>query len=42
MTAAEVGAILDIPEATVRTRMMRARQLLREKLQKILEGRHGV
>lgn len=41
MSAAEIAAVLDIPEATVRTRMMRARQLLREKLAKVLEGRHG-
>jgi RNA polymerase sigma-70 factor (ECF subfamily) len=41
MTAAEVAAVLDIPEATVRTRMMRVRQLLRDKLSNILEGRHG-
>jgi RNA polymerase sigma-70 factor (ECF subfamily) len=37
MTAADVAAVLDIPEASVRTRVFRARQLLREKLGGVLE-----
>jgi RNA polymerase sigma-70 factor, ECF subfamily len=32
MTAGEVAEVLDIPEATVRTRLFRARQLLKERL----------
>ena len=40
MSAAEVAAALDIPEASVRTRVYRARQLLREKLAGVLEGKH--
>ncbi|HEY1043570.1 MAG TPA: RNA polymerase sigma factor [Telluria sp.] len=34
MSAEEVSAVLDIPEATVRTRFFRARGLLRESLQR--------
>ena len=41
LTSAEVGEIMDIPEGTVRTRVMRARQLLRDKLQAGNEVRHG-
>ena len=40
MSAAEVAEALDIPEASVRTRVYRARQLLREKLAGVLEGKH--
>ena len=32
MDSSEIGAILGIPEATVRTRLFRARQVLKEKL----------
>ncbi len=32
MSAAEIGAVLGIPEASARTRLFRARQLLKEKL----------
>jgi RNA polymerase sigma-70 factor (ECF subfamily) len=32
MTSREVGAVLGIPEGTVRTRLQRARQLLKEKI----------
>lgn len=38
LTSGEVAEVLGIPEGTVRTRVMRARQLLREKLA-ALEGR---
>ena len=38
LTSSEVAEVMGIPEGTVRTRMLRARQLLREKL-KALEGR---
>ena len=37
MTSADIAAVLDIPEASVRTRIFRARKLLREKLAGILE-----
>ncbi len=37
MTSADIADMLDIPEASVRTRIFRARQLLREKLGGILE-----
>lgn len=38
LTSAEVAQVLGIPEGTVRTRVLRARQLLREKLA-ALEGK---
>ncbi len=41
MTGAEVAAALEIPEASVRNRIHRARRLLREKLDHLLESRHG-
>jgi RNA polymerase sigma-70 factor (ECF subfamily) len=45
LSAREVGLALGIPEATVRTRCLRARRLLREKLDAALgarkEGSHG-
>jgi RNA polymerase sigma-70 factor (ECF subfamily) len=37
MTSADVAQVLGIPEGTVRTRMSRARQLLREKLSVYME-----
>jgi RNA polymerase sigma-70 factor (ECF subfamily) len=37
MTSADVALVLGIPEGTVRTRMSRARQLLREKLMNYVE-----
>lgn len=40
MTSAQMGRVLGIPEASVRTRLFRARQLLREKLRAALEGKH--
>jgi RNA polymerase sigma-70 factor (ECF subfamily) len=36
MTSREISRILGIPEGTVRTRLMRARQILRQKLEKRL------
>ena len=39
LPAAEVAALLDIPEGTVRTRVFRARQILKEKLAALLEAR---
>jgi RNA polymerase sigma-70 factor (ECF subfamily) len=38
MTSAEIAAVLSIPEASVRTRIFRARKLLKEKLATLLEG----
>lgn len=40
MPAAEAAALLEIPEATVRSRVFRARQILKEKLSALLEARH--
>ena len=33
MTSADIAGVLGIPEGTVRTRLMRARQVLKQKLQ---------
>jgi RNA polymerase sigma-70 factor, ECF subfamily len=41
MTVEEVAAVLDIPEATVRTRFFRARGLLRESLSRDIDLAHG-
>lgn len=41
LSAREIGRILGIPEASVRTRCLRARRLLREKLQVSLEAHHA-
>lgn len=41
MTSAEVAVVLGIPENSVRTRLFRARQLLKEKLAAWMDGRHG-
>jgi RNA polymerase sigma-70 factor (ECF subfamily) len=37
----EIANVMGIPDATVRTRIARARRILKEKLKIILEGRHG-
>jgi RNA polymerase sigma-70 factor (ECF subfamily) len=37
MTSAEISEVLGIPEGSVRTRLLRARELLREKLAAVLE-----
>jgi RNA polymerase sigma-70 factor (ECF subfamily) len=37
----EIGRILGIPEGTVRTRLMRAREILRQKLSFLRKGSHG-
>lgn len=41
MSPADVAAVLNITEAVVRSRLFRARQILKEKLSTILEGPHG-
>ena len=42
LNSAEIAEIMQIPEGTVRTRLLRARRQLKEKLAGILEGRrHG-
>jgi len=38
---AEIATILEIPEAAVRSRLFRARQILKEKLAALLEKKHG-
>ena len=38
MTSADIAKVMRIPEGSVRTRLMRARQLLRQKLSAIWEG----
>ncbi|HEX8924631.1 MAG TPA: RNA polymerase sigma factor, partial [Terriglobales bacterium] len=39
MNSTEIASVLGIPDASVRTRLYRARQLLKEKLVSVLEGR---
>lgn len=39
MTSSEIAAVLGIPETSVRTRLFRARKLLKEKLASLLEGK---
>lgn len=40
LNSAEIAEILKIPEGSVRTRLMRARQRLKEKLSAVLEAKH--
>ncbi len=41
MSSVEIAKALGIPETSVRTRLFRARQLLKEKLASLMEGDHG-
>jgi RNA polymerase sigma-70 factor (ECF subfamily) len=41
MTSAQIAEVLGIPETSVRTRLFRARQLLKEKLAAWMEGLNG-
>lgn len=41
MTSPEIAAVMDIPEGTVRSRIARARAMLRERLAAHLEKRHA-
>jgi RNA polymerase sigma-70 factor, ECF subfamily len=40
LSLVEIGKILDIPESSVRTRLFRARRLLRQKLSSLLGGKN--
>jgi len=42
MTPADIAEVLGLNEAAVRSRIFRARQILKEKLAVLLEGKHGV
>lgn len=41
LTSREIAAIMGIAEGTVRTRIMRARRILRDKLAALGGGKHG-
>jgi DNA-directed RNA polymerase specialized sigma24 family protein len=41
MCPADVAEVLGIKETAVRSRLFRARQILREKLTALLDGKHG-
>jgi RNA polymerase sigma-70 factor (ECF subfamily) len=41
MSPADIAEVLGINEAAVRSRLFRARRILREKLAVLLEGKHG-
>jgi RNA polymerase sigma-70 factor (ECF subfamily) len=41
LSSREIAAILGIPEGTVRTRLMRARQVLKQKLAGMMENRYA-
>jgi RNA polymerase sigma-70 factor (ECF subfamily) len=41
LTSAEISQVLGIPEGSVRTRLLRAREILREKLAALLEHKHA-
>jgi RNA polymerase sigma-70 factor (ECF subfamily) len=41
MSPADIAEVLGINEAAVRSRLFRARQILREKLAALMEGQHG-
>jgi RNA polymerase sigma-70 factor (ECF subfamily) len=41
LTSAEISQVLGIPEGSVRTRLLRARGILREKLAALLEHKHA-
>jgi len=42
MSPADVAEVLGIKEAAVRSRVFRARQILRDKLTVLLDGKHGI
>lgn len=41
MSSVQIAQVLGIPETSVRTRLFRARQLLKEKLVSMMEGKNG-
>ncbi len=41
LNSREIGRVLDVPEGTVRTRLQRARQMLRQKIGAIEEVRNA-
>jgi len=41
LTSVEISEVLGIPEGSVRTRLFRAREILREKLSNLLERKRG-
>jgi RNA polymerase sigma-70 factor, ECF subfamily len=41
LSPAEIGQVLGIPESAVRSRQFRAREILKEKIASLLEGKHG-
>ncbi len=41
LTSGEIGQIMNLPEGTVRSRVARARQMLKEKLEHVRGVRHG-
>jgi RNA polymerase sigma-70 factor (ECF subfamily) len=41
MTSRQIAVVMGIPEGSVRTRLMRARQVLKEKLARLMESRHA-
>jgi RNA polymerase sigma-70 factor (ECF subfamily) len=41
LTSADISEVLGIPEGSVRTRLLRAREILREKLAALLEHKHA-
>jgi len=41
LSSVEIAAVMSIPEGTVRTRLMRARGILKEKLAAMMDGRYA-
>jgi RNA polymerase sigma-70 factor, ECF subfamily len=41
MSLTEVASVLQIPESAVRSRMFRAREILKQKFAALMEGKHG-
>jgi RNA polymerase sigma-70 factor, ECF subfamily len=41
MSLTEVATVLQIPESAVRSRMFRAREILKQKFAALMEGKHG-
>jgi RNA polymerase sigma-70 factor (ECF subfamily) len=41
LNSQEIAQVMGIPEGTVRTRLMRARQVLKQKLSALMAGHHG-